>query len=148
MPGATRTIIINATPSTLYNVIVDYPAYASFLGEVESATVTSREGNTTTATFTVDLKVKRISYTLQLQENLNQSVTWSLVTGEFMTVNNGSWYLNDLGDGRTEVTYSVEVVPQVPRLLSRLKNTISQKLTEQSLPRTLEAFKQRAESLS
>ena len=148
MPGATRTIIINATPSTLYNVIVDYPAYASFLAEVESATVTSREGNTTTATFTVDLKVKRISYTLQLQENLNQSVTWSLVTGEFMTVNNGSWYLNDLGDGRTEVTYSVEVVPQVPRLLSRLKNTISKKLTEQSLPRTLEAFKQRAESLS
>ena len=148
MPGATRTIIINATPSTLYNVIVDYPAYASFLAEVESATVTSRENSTTTATFTVDLKVKRISYTLQLEETLNQSVTWSLVTGDFMTVNNGSWYLNDLGDGRTEATYSVEVVPQVPRLLSRLKNTISQKLTEQSLPRTLEAFKQRAESLS
>ena len=34
-----------------------------------------------------------------------------------METNNGSWTLTDLGDGRTQALYSVEIVPKVPIVL-------------------------------
>ena len=64
-----------------------------------------------------------------------------------MEVNNGSWALKDMGDGRTEATYTVEIVPKVPRLLARMKDKISRTLAEGSLPKTLNSFKNRAERL-
>ena len=60
-----------------------------------------------------------------------------------MKSNVGGWTLKDLGDGRTEATYSLNVTVKgifVP-------SSIVHKLTEGTLPTTLENFKRRAESL-
>ena len=147
MPAAQKTIIINATPDKIFSVIVDYINYPNFLKEVDSAKVDSKNGNTTVASFSVDIKVKKIHYTISLAEEANTAVSWTLVRGDFMEQNNGSWKLKDLGDGRTEATYSVEIVPKVPRHLSFMKSKISSALAERTLPATLEAFKSRAEAL-
>ena len=45
MPGAQRTVIINATPGCVFTVITDYGNYATFLNDVVSCTEDSREGN-------------------------------------------------------------------------------------------------------
>lgn len=147
MPVASRTVIINATPEKVFSVITDYNSYPTFLNEVVSCTEDSREGNTVVGSFQVDIKVKTIGYTIRLTEEPNTRLSWTLVRGDYMEVNNGSWALTDLGDGRTQAVYSVEIVPQVPRAMSFMKKTISKALAEQSLPATLNAFKARAESL-
>ena len=145
MPAAQKTIVINASPEKVFSVIVDYANYPSFLKEVNNAKVDSKQGNTTVASFSIDIKVKKINYTISLTEEANTSVSWRLIRGDFMEHNNGSWHLKDLGNGTTEATYSVEIIPKVPRHLAFMKSKISSALAERSLPATLQSFKERAE---
>jgi coenzyme Q-binding protein COQ10 len=147
MPAAQKTIVINASPEKVFSVIVDYANYPQFLNEVNTASVDSKQGNITVASFSVDIKVKKIKYTISLTEESNSSVSWTLIRGDFMEQNNGSWHLKDLGNGSTEATYKVEIIPKVPRHLSFMKSKISSALAERSLPATLASFKSRAEKL-
>jgi ribosome-associated toxin RatA of RatAB toxin-antitoxin module len=147
MPGAQKEIIINATPETVFSVITDYGNYPTFLKEVSSCVVDSRNGNSVVSTFKVDIKVKEIGYTIRLTEVPNTKLSWTLIRGDFMEINNGSWTLTDLGDGRTKALYAVEIVPKVPRTLSFMKKQISIALAEKSLPATLQSFKARAERM-
>lgn len=147
MPEAQRTIVINATPDKVFAAITDYAKYSVFLDEVTFAKVDSRSGNVVRASFEVDIKVKKISYTISLTEKENESVSWTLIKGDFMEINNGSWTLRDLGNGTTEATYKVEIVPKVPRTLRFMKDKISKALAQGSLPKTLSSFKARSESL-
>lgn len=142
MPAAKRTIIFNATPEQAYAVIADFASYPQFLNVVnfEHAEIQSQEGNTTTVRFTLNL-IKRVQYTLRLTGTPCTALSWTLVESGIMRSNVGGWKLRDLGDGRTEATYSVEVVPST-RLIPR---RVIDMLTEQSLPATLEAFKKRIE---
>lgn len=145
MPAASRIIIINATPAQVYSVISDYESYPEFLGEavnVENTQIISRNGNTVTVRYTVNM-IKRVQYTLKLIGTPDTGLTWTLVESSIMKSNVGGWVLRDLGDGRTEATYSVEVVPST-RFIPR---RVISMLTEQSLPATLEAFKKRIETL-
>ena len=62
-----------------------------------------------------------------------------------MKVSNGSWVLSD-ADGRTRAVYTVEVQIAKPPLLPQgIFDRITDELTRVNLPRTLEAFKHRAE---
>ena len=142
MPAAKRTIIFNATPEAAYKVISDYEAYPQFLDVVnfERAEILSRNGNTVQVKFTLNL-IKRVQYTLQLTGTPNTGLNWTLVESSIMKSNVGGWQLRDLGDGRTEATYSVDVVPSTRLIPQRVISM----LTEQSLPATLQAFKKRIE---
>ena len=142
MPAATRTIVFNATPEAAYKVITDYEAYPQFLDVVnfERAEILTRNGNTVDVKFTLNL-IKRVQYTLKLTGTPNTGLDWTLVESGIMKSNIGGWKLRDLGDGRTEATYSVDVVPST-RLIPR---RVIAMLTEQSLPATLQAFKKRIE---
>ena len=142
MPAAERTIIINTPVSVLYNVITDYEKYPEFLQEVSKVEIVSRTGNIVRAKYTVKL-IKTISYVIDLTENENASVKWNLVESSIMKSNVGGWTLKDLGDGRTEATYGLDVV--VKGLF--VPGSIRTKLTEGTLPSTLEAFKNRAEGI-
>src|SRR5207248_55440 len=53
--------------------------------------------------------VKTIKYTVRLKEEKPSRVSWTFVEGEFMKDNKGSWDLEDLGNGTTKATYSIEV---------------------------------------
>ena len=142
MPAAERTIIINTPVSVLYKVITDYEKYPEFLQEVSKVEIVSRTGNIVRAKYTVKL-IKTISYVIDLTENENMSVKWNLVESSIMKSNVGGWTLKDLGDGRTEATYGLDVV--VKGLF--VPGSIRTKLTEGTLPSTLEAFKKRAEAM-
>lgn len=141
MPGAKRTIIINTPPDVLFGVITDYEKYPEFLSEVDKIEVISKTGNSTRVRYTVSL-LKKVQYTIDLVATPNTSVRWTLVESGLMRSNVGGWALRDLGDGRTEATYDVEVVPKglwVPKSIVTM-------LTNKSLPSTLESFKKRAEA--
>ena len=139
MPGATRSVIIDAPADRVFDIIVDYDRYAEFLPEVKEARSADRRGNEVDVHDGIDL-VKRIHYTLHMVEERPRSVRWSFVRGELMRDNKGSWTLEPTPDGKTRATYTIEVGvgPLVPR-------SIVNALVDQSLPKMLEAFKKRAE---
>lgn len=140
MPGASRSITIDAPVSRVFAVITAYEQYPQFLSEVKTIRTANRRGNEVEVHYEADV-VKRIRYTLRTRELPPDRLEWSLVEGEFMRANQGHWSLVDLGGGRTQATYTIEVTlgPLVPKSVVNV-------LVDSQLPKLLEAFKKRAES--
>ncbi|MCI0569888.1 MAG: SRPBCC family protein [Myxococcaceae bacterium] len=140
MPGATRSIVINAPMEKVFATITDYERYADFIPEVRSVRVLERaSGGAATVQYDADV-VKRIRYTLRHVAHPPSRVEWSFVEGEVLKDNHGSWVLEPAGEGKTKATYTVEIGlgPLVPRAII---NT----LVDTSLPKLLENFKRAAE---
>jgi ribosome-associated toxin RatA of RatAB toxin-antitoxin module len=140
MPGASRTITINAPIEKVFEVITDYDRYPEFLTEVKKTKQVDRKGNEVSIQYEVDL-MKTIKYTVRMREEKPTKLTWSFVEGEWMKDNKGSWLLESQGPGQTKATYTVEVAlgPLVPKAVV---NT----LVDSSLPKMLDSFKKRIES--
>ncbi len=143
MAKASKTEIFDAPISKVYKAIADFPAYTQFVDGMKAVEVHSSSPSSADVTFTLNI-IKQISYRLNLKMDENKSVTWTLNSGDMMKINNGSWQLKDLGDGKTEVTYSVEVELKgfIPGL-----GMIEKTLVSTNLPMTLSAFQKRAKSL-
>ena len=135
-----RTFTINAPIEVAWDVIADIPKYPEFLKELKAVRIDKIEGNVKTATYEVEI-VKKIEYTLKLVEEKPRKVTWSMVKGQMMSRNDGSWQLRDLGGGKTEATYTVDV-----KFGLLVPSAISNMLTEVNLPKMLDAFKNRIEA--
>lgn len=143
MAGAEKSIEINAPIETVYAIITDYAKYPEFLDDVKAVKVLSQGGGAARIEQTLSL-VKEVTMTLKLTEVPNTSVSWVTEGGSrFLKKNDGGWKLEDLGGGRTRATYGldVEVGVWVPK-------KIVDSLTGSTLPKTLEAFKARAEASS
>jgi ribosome-associated toxin RatA of RatAB toxin-antitoxin module len=140
MPGATKAILIDAPIEKVFGIITDYEKYVEFLPEVKKIQISARSGNQVEVQHEVAM-IKTVHYTLRLTEDKPSRISWSLVKGELMRENRGSWLLEAQGDGRTQATYSIEMTfgPLVPR-------AIVNALVETSLPKMLSAFKARAEA--
>lgn len=140
MAGATRTIVINAPPEKVFDVITQFERYPEFLPEVKRIRVLERREDAAKVQYEVDV-VKTIRYTILARSERPRRMSWTFVEGEVMKDNKGSWVLEPEGEGRTRVTYTVEMAlgPLVPKAII---NT----LVDSSLPRMLDAFKRRAES--
>jgi ribosome-associated toxin RatA of RatAB toxin-antitoxin module len=93
--------------------------------------------------FTINI-IKEISYTINLKHIPNKEVSWTLVTGDMMKVNNGKWTLKDLGGGKTEVNYNLEI--EFKGFLPGL-GMIEKTLVSTNLPLTMKAFSKRAQEL-
>ncbi|EPX57118.1 cyclase/dehydrase [Cystobacter fuscus DSM 2262] len=140
MAGASRSIVINAPPEKLFDVITQYEKYPEFLSEVKKIRVLERKENTVKVQYEVDV-IKTIRYTILVTEERPKRMSWTFVEGEVMKDNKGSWVLEPDGEGRTKATYTAELAlgPLVPK-------AIVNALTETSLPKMLESFKRRAEA--
>jgi coenzyme Q-binding protein COQ10 len=140
MPGATRSIVINAPMEKVFDVITQYEKYAEFLSEVKEVRTSNRQGNEVHVHYKVDV-MKTIKYTIRAKEERPTRMSWTFVEGEFMKDNKGSWVLESAGEGKTKATYNVEMA-----LGALVPKSIVTALVETSLPKMLDAFKRRAES--
>jgi len=143
MAKAERTETFDVPVEKMYQAIIDYKSYPKFVDGMKSVEVTSETPEGATVKFNLSM-VKEISYTLKLAHKKNHEVSWSLVGGDMMKVNNGKWTLKDLGGARTEVTYSLEV--ELKGFLPGL-GMIEKTLVNTNLPLNMKAFAKRAASL-
>ena len=102
----------------------------------------SREGNKVLAKYDLNV-IKTFSYVLELTENDN-GLSWTFSKGDIFAVNSGSWELNDLGDGTTEVTYNIEVEIKIKMMGTGM---ITKKLVNTSLPSMMKSVEKRAQNL-
>lgn len=140
MPGAQRTITINAPVEKCWAVVSDYERYPEFLPEVKKIRTMNRRGNEVDVQYEAEV-VKVIKYTVHMKEEAPKKVSWSFIDGEFMKDNKGGWVLEDGGNGTTKATYSIEV--EVGMLVPK---AIVNGLVDSQLPKLLENFKKRIES--
>lgn len=143
MAKASRTETYDVPVSNFYQAVIDYKNYSKFVPGVDSIEVLNESADGATVKFNINV-IKKISYTLKLSHKPNQEVSWSLVTGDYMKVNNGRWNLEDLGGGKTKVTYSLEI--EVKGFIPGL-SLIEKGLVETNLPMTMSSFAKRAEGL-
>jgi ribosome-associated toxin RatA of RatAB toxin-antitoxin module len=140
MPSARCRVDIDAPPGRVMEVITDFPAYPSFLPEIEEAEVVSATPGNWEVRFVLRL-IRRMEYTLRLERDEDRRLSWTLVTGIFRS-NDGGWELEPIdGGARTRATYAIDLVMDV-----FIPRTIVNSLVGESLPATLARFKARAEA--
>ncbi|QSQ25220.1 SRPBCC family protein [Pyxidicoccus parkwayensis] len=139
MPGATRTIVINAPVEKVFDVITQYERYPEFLPEVKEIRTSNRQGSTVDVHYKVDV-MKTVRYSIRVTEERPRRMAWSFIEGEVMKDNKGSWVLEPEGEGKTRATYNVEMA-----LGLLVPKAVVNALVDTSLPKMLDAFKRRAE---
>jgi coenzyme Q-binding protein COQ10 len=145
MAVVSQDVLVNVPVERFFEVVRDYDRYPEFVPAVKACRARRGPGGAE-VDYELDLGIKRIAYTLKLVEEPPLRVRWSLVKSAWMKTSNGSWELRDEG-GRTRAVYSVEIQVQKPPLVPQaLIDRVSDELTRVQLPRTLEAFKKRAEA--
>lgn len=143
MAKASRTEVFDVEISKIYDVIVDYEKYPEFVVGVNEVEVIDQTETSAKVTYSIDM-IKKLTYTLDLVQEKPNKVSWSFNSGDLFKVNSGAWELKDLGDGTTEVTYSLEL--EIKGFIPGAKMIVN-KLTETSLPSMMKSYKERAKAL-
>src|SRR5574337_40614 len=144
MAVVTKQVLIDTPVERFYDIVVDYERYPEFVPGIRACRVRDGKGHKDVE-YELDLGVRRIRYVLRHEEQRPRKVAWKLVSGDMMKVSNGSWELSDDG-GRTRAVYSVEIqIARPPLVPQALVDRVSDELTRVQLPKTLDAFKARAE---
>ena len=144
MAVVTKKVLIDAPLERFYEIVVDYERYPEFVPGIRRCRVRDGKGEKLVE-YELDLGIRRIKYVLRHEEQRPRRVAWSLVSGDMMKVSNGSWELSAVDD-QTQAIYSVEIqISRPPLVPQALVDRVSDELTRIQLPKTLEAFKARAE---
>lgn len=138
MATATRTEVVDVDINKLYDVIVDYSKYPSFVDGVSDVKVISQNETTAKVEYSVNM-IKSFKYTLATTQTRPTNINWVLDSGDLFKKNAGEWKLKDLGNGKTEVTYTLEVDFKM-----FAPNAILTALTQKNLPVMMQSFFKRA----
>ena len=138
------SIVIDAPPTAVMDVIADFPAYPEWAAQVKSVEVldTDAGGRPEQVRFTMDAGPIKDSYTLDYTWAPDgRSVSWTLVKGQIQRAQNGSYVLS--GDPKsTTVTYSLAVDLNIPMI-----GMLRRKAEKVIIDTALKGLKKRVESL-
>ena len=138
------SIVIDAPPAAVMDVIADFAAYPDWAKGVKQATVRAEGdgGRAQEVFFSLDVAPIKDEYTLAYKWNGDHDVTWTLAEGKMLRALDGAYVLNDRGDGSTEVTYRLALDVSIP-----LIGMIKRKGEKILIDTALKGLKQRVESL-
>jgi carbon monoxide dehydrogenase subunit G len=106
----TSTAEINAPLDEVWTVVEDIEIAPEWQGGLNSLVPLDRDdqGRGTRCEVGADIKVKTIKTIVRFTYDGPTRLSWTQEKGDLKSVD-GSWELEDLGDGRTRATYRVEV---------------------------------------
>lgn len=141
MASAEFKDVLTIDKKKLFETITRYEDYPKFVDGVKSTKVERKGPGAARVTYQVSM-MKDISYTLDLREDAAKGVVeWSLVDSDFFKINNGKWQLKDLGNGKTDVSYFLEVEFKIS-----VPGLILNRLVKGSLPSMVKSFEKRAKT--
>jgi coenzyme Q-binding protein COQ10 len=124
----------------LYSVVTHYESYPEFVEGCTSTHVKRESDHRVQVKYEVNVMSKNIEYTLEHREDpKNGRVEWSLIESNFFKKNSGKWELRPLGEGKTEVLYSIDLEFKVP-----VPGFILNRLVKGSLPSMVKSFEEQA----
>jgi ribosome-associated toxin RatA of RatAB toxin-antitoxin module len=139
---STQSITVDAPASEVMAVIADFPAYPQWVSAAKTVEVleTGEDGRARQVHFIIDAGAIRDDYVLDYTWDEDRSVSWTLVRGQMMKRQEGSYTLVDDG-GSTEVTYAITIDLSVPML-----GMIKRKAEKVILDTALKELKKRVEA--
>lgn len=140
MPQATRTETWDAPIEKIFQVITTYSDYPEFVDGCSSVNVLEQNENGARVEFGLNL-IKKFKYILKLNHTKPTEISWTFESGDIFKKNEGAWKLKDLGDGRTEVQYGLEV-----EIKGFAPKTLVNSLTEKNLPAMLKSYHERCKT--
>jgi uncharacterized membrane protein len=100
---------IEAPIDAVYAVAADVEGSPHWQPEIKVAECIERDGEEQTLVhMETDAKVRTLAAEMRFSYEQPTRISWAQEDGDLRSVE-GSWELEDLGDGRTGVTYSLEV---------------------------------------
>lgn len=138
---STQSITVDAPASEVMAVIADFPAYPQWVSAAKTVEVleTGEDGRARQVHFVIDAGAIRDDYVLDYTWDDDRKVSWSLVRGQMMKRQEGSYTLAETG-GSTEVTYAIAIDLSVPML-----GMIKRKAEKVILDTALKELKKRVE---
>ena len=140
----TSSIVIDASPTQVMDVIADFPSYPHWAKGVTTAEVVSElpDGRAEKVFFKLDVSPIKDEYTLAYIWSGDDHVTWTLHQGKMLRALDGAYVLTELGNGTTDVTYRLALDVSIP-LIGMLKRKGEKILIDAAL----KGLKKRVESL-
>ena len=135
----TESIAIKAPIEQVFEVISDFENYPEFLDEMEATEIIKRGKRSTQTRFTAKM-VAPVRYTLDFKMKAPDRMVWSLVEGDFMEGNDGSWELTSLEPNLTDATFTMEV-----KLPFWVPSSMAEGQLKSGLPGMMQGFKREAE---
>ncbi|MFC6020518.1 SRPBCC family protein [Plantactinospora solaniradicis] len=143
--SSTQSIVIAAPPTRVTAVICDFPSYTEWAEAVKRVEVVEEyeDGYAAQVRFVLDAAVMTDEYTLAYEyaEDISR-IEWHLVEPSRMQkTQNGSYDIEDNGDGTSTVTYTLEVELSVGML-----GMFRRKAEKMIMDAALTALKRRVEA--
>jgi ribosome-associated toxin RatA of RatAB toxin-antitoxin module len=138
----TSSIVVNASPAAIMDVIADFDAYPEWADSMRETEVLSYDaaGRPKQVRFKVDAGAISDEYTLDYIWAANE-VTWTLVEAKMVKGMDGAYVLTETGDGSTEVTYRLAVDISIPMI-----GMLKRKAEKVIIDTALKGLKKRVES--
>ena len=143
--SGTASTEIDAPIAAVWAIVADVESAPAWQRGFESVQAAERdgEGRATTCDTVTDMKVKRFGARVSFAYEPPARLRWRQEHGDLKAMS-GSWQLEDLGAGRTRVTYSLDADPGA--LLSRfVKGALEEKLRAMLIEGRPAELKARAE---
>lgn len=140
---ATQSIVINADPQAIMDVIGDFSAYPQWALAVKKAEVVvpGADDRAERVRFSLDAGLVKDEYMLDYVWSLDGlTVAWELVEGQLQKAQHGSYVLEPVG-AATNVTYSLTVELAIPMI-----GMIKQKAEKVIMNTALKELKRRVEA--
>jgi ribosome-associated toxin RatA of RatAB toxin-antitoxin module len=132
--------VLNVDLQKLYAVITKYEDYSSFVDGCTKVVVDRSKPELVRATYFVSM-MRDIQYTLDHRADPTTGrIEWTFVDSDFFKSNSGFWQLRELGGGKTEATYSLDVDFKIP-----VPGFILNRLVKGSLPTMVRSFEKKAQ---
>lgn len=140
MASASTSEVFNCTLPEFFKIITDYANYPQFLTEVKECRVLKTEGTKKLVEYNVSL-IKSFKYSLWMNEQEPNSVTWEFAGGDIFKTMKGSWKLEDQA-GKCKATYAVEATFGM-----FVPGPITKALLDVNLPNMVSAYHKRIKTL-
>lgn len=144
--GGTKSIEVDAPIAACWALAVDVASAPDWQDGLEDMEVLDRdaEGRPSRVETTSDAKVKKIKTIVRFAYQEPTRVSWTQEKGDLKSLD-GAWELEDLGGGRTRVTYVLDGDPG--RVLGMLiRGPVEGKITDMMVNGRPAEFKARVES--
>ena len=142
MAKATLTKTLETSTGKLFSAITRYEDYPQFVTGCKKVEVERKAPGQARVKYFTNILGKDLWYLLEHTEDPEKGVvTWKLVESDLLKVDSGTWTLKDLGDGKTEVTYGIEIEFKI-----WIPGPVLKTLTATSLPTVIAEMDRRAKA--
>lgn len=146
--SGSHTLEIDAPIERCFEIASDIARAPEWQGAMRSADVIDHDadGRASLVDAQIDSGVTKNRFCLRFTYDEPTEVRWTRESGDLKSLD-GWWTLEDLGDGRTRATYSLEIgLPRALKLLVKtVKGPARSKVEELLTERPVKGLKERAE---